>query len=84
MTLLLMYLATISVLGSMCLVLLLRLRRYQADMLAAEEEVRLLRNQLRHEGNRRRRAEAISAMHGQQLLAANSWMVMAYRRWKET
>lgn len=82
MTLLLMYLATVSVLLSICFVMLLRLRRYQDEMLSAEEEVRLLRDQLRHEANRRRRAEAISAMHGQQLLAANSWMVMAYRKWK--
>lgn len=82
MTLLLMYLATISVLGAICLGQLLRLRRYEDEMAAAEEEVKLLRDQLRHEGYRRRRAEAISATHSQQLLAANSWLVMAYRKWK--
>ena len=82
MTLLLMYLATVGVLGAICVGQLLRLRRYEQEMLAAEEEVKLLQDQLRHERYRRQRAEAISATHSQQLLAANSWMVMAYRKWK--
>jgi hypothetical protein len=82
MTLLLMYLATISVLGAICFGQLLRLRRYEQEMAAAEDEVRLLRDQLMRERCRRMRAEAISATHSQQLLAANSWLVMAYREWK--
>jgi hypothetical protein len=82
MTLLLMYLVTIGVLGAICLGQLLRLRRYEQEMAAAEEEVELLLDQLLSERFRRQRAEAISATHGQQLLAANSWLVMAYREWK--
>lgn len=80
MTLLLMYLATISVLGAICFGQLLRLRRYEYEMLQAEEEVKLLRDQLRHERHRRQRAEAISAIHGQQLLKWNSGLVMEYRK----
>lgn len=82
MTVLVMALVTISVLGAMCLFLLLRLRRYEAALAAQDEEAHRLRRELRQEQRRRRQAETISGWHAEQLMEANSGLVMQYRNWK--
>ena len=82
MTLLVMYVVTILVLGAICFSQLLRLRRYESALAAQDEELHRLRRELRQEQRRRRQAETISGWHAEQLLEANSGLVLQYRNWK--
>ncbi len=84
MTALVMYVITISVLGAICFGQLLRLRRYEQDLAAQDEALHRLRRELQQEQRRRRQAETVSGWHAEQLLAANSSLVMQYRSWKRT
>lgn len=79
-----MSVVTVSVLGAICLSLLLRLRRYEEALAAQDDELHRLRRELRQEQRRRRQAETISGWHAEQLLEANSGLVLQYRNWKRT
>lgn len=84
MMVLAMYMLTISVLGAICFGQLLRLRRYEDALAAQDEALHRLRRELQQEQRRRRQAETVSGWHAEQLLAANSGLVMQYRNWKRT
>lgn len=84
MTLLVCSVLSVMVLGAICFGQLLRLQRYEQYLAAQDEELHRLRRELKQEQRRRYMAEAISAYHTQQLLAANSGLVLQYRNWKRT
>lgn len=84
MTLLVMYVVTIMVLAAICFGQLLRLRRYEQYLAAQDEEMHRLRRELKQEQRLRHQAETVSSWHSQQLLAANSGLVLQYRNWKRT
>ena len=82
MTLLVCSVLSVMVLGAICFGQLLRLQRYEQYLAAQDEEVHRLRRELKQVQRRRHQAETVSRWHSQQLLAANSGLVLQYRNWK--